>query len=157
MTNAARISMHDYHKAAPQVFDALRALGQAVADSGLAKDLVELIKVRASQVNGCAYCLQFHLNEARKLALPAAKLDQLATWHESPVYSPRESAALAWTEALCRMPAGPVAEADYTGLQAQFSEKEIVFLTAAIANINAWNRICGPLHFAPPSPVAQPG
>ncbi len=149
-----RISMHDYHKAAPAVFDALRALGKAVADSGLEPLLVELIKIRSSQINGCAYCLQFHINEARKLALPQGQMDQLATWRDSPLFSAREAAVLAWTEALCQMPDEQVSDAAYAQLQAQFSVQEIVFITAAVANINAWNRICGSLRFAPPNAAA---
>ncbi len=146
-----RISMHDYHKTAPAVFDAMRALGKAVADSGLEPLLIELIKIRSSQINGCAYCLQFHINEARKLALPQGQLDQLATWRDSPLFSAREAAVLGWTEALCRMPMEHVNDDAYAQLQAQFSEKEIAFITAAVANINAWNRICGALRFAPPA------
>ncbi|HEY1091845.1 MAG TPA: carboxymuconolactone decarboxylase family protein [Burkholderiaceae bacterium] len=149
-----RIDMKQFNHLAPAVFTALRALGQAVADSGLEKSLIELVKVRASQINGCAYCTQFHINDARKLGVSQAQLDQLACWRDSLVFSAREAAGLAWTEALSRVAMEHVGEAVYAQLQAQFSESEIAFLTAAVANINAWNRICGPLLFTPPTSAA---
>jgi AhpD family alkylhydroperoxidase len=132
------------------VVSALRDYSRAVDASGLDKGLVELLKLRASQINGCAFCLQFHLNLARKLGLPQRQLDQLAAWRDSHAFSARERAALAWTEALTLMAAAPVDSALYTDLQAQFSEGEIANLTAAIAAINAWNRIAGALRFTPP-------
>lgn len=153
MTDAGhgpRIDWAEYGKVAPKTVAALRALGQAVDESGLDKNLTELIKLRASQLNGCAYCLQLHVNLARHLGVPAAKLDQLAAWRESRAYDPRERAALAWTEALTRMAAQPVRDTDFAAVRAQFSEAEVAFLTAAIANINAWNRIAGALAFTPP-------
>jgi len=139
-------------QAAPEVLNALKALGQAVDQSGLEKELTELIKVRASQINGCAFCLQYHLNLARKLDIAAAKLDLVAVWAETSLYSPRERAALAWTEALTRMNQRAVGDEVYRDLQAQFSQNEILFLTSAIGAINAWNRIAGGLLFTPPIP-----
>ena len=132
------------------VVSALRDYSRAVDASGLDKGLVELLKLRASQINGCAFCLQFHLNLARKLRVPQAQLDQLAAWRDSPLFSARERAALAWTEALTRMAAAPVEDGLYAQLQAQFSDVEIANLTAAIGAINAWNRIAGALRFTPP-------
>ncbi|WP_018608367.1 carboxymuconolactone decarboxylase family protein [Uliginosibacterium gangwonense] len=139
-------------QAAPEVLNALRALGQAVDQSGLEKELTELLKVRASQINGCAFCLQYHLNLARKLDIAAAKLDLVAVWEETSLYSPRERAALAWTEALTRMNQQAVGDEVYRDLQVQFSQSEILFLTSAIGAINAWNRIAGGLLFTPPIP-----
>ena len=150
-----RISWNDFDRAAPAVTVALRALGQAVDDSGLDKSLTELIKLRASQINGCAYCIQYHLNLARRVGVVPAKLDLVAAWREAGIYGARERAALAWTEALTRMAGRPVCDAVYTELQAQFSETEIAFLTSAIGAINAWNRIAGALQFAPPVPSEQ--
>ena len=147
-----RISWNDFDRAAPAVTVALRALGQAVDDSGLDKSLTELIKLRASQINGCAYCIQYHLNLARRVGVVPAKLDLVAAWREAGIYGARERAALAWAEALTRMAERPVCDAVYTELQAQFSETEIAFLTSAIGAINAWNRIAGALQFAPPVP-----
>ncbi|MHB1586095.1 MAG: carboxymuconolactone decarboxylase family protein [Acidiferrobacteraceae bacterium] len=147
-----RIIRTDYDRTAPAVTVALRDLGQAVDDSGLDKSLIELIKLRASQINGCAYCIQYHLNVARRLGVVPVKLDLVAAWREAGIYSARECSALAWTEALTLMAEYPVSDTVYTELQAQFSETEIAFLTAAIGAINAWNRIAGALHFAPPVP-----
>ena len=150
-----RISGNDFARAAPAVTAALRALGQAVDDSGLDKSLTELIKLRASQINGCAYWIQYHLNLARRLGIEQAKLDLVAAWREAGIYGARERAALAWTEALTRMAERPVCDAVYAELQAQFSQTEIAFLTSAIGAINAWNRIAGALQFAPPVPSEQ--
>src|SRR6218665_3619042 len=144
-----RIHPPQFAQLTPGVSEALLALGKAINASGLAPDLLELIKLRASQINGCAFCLQFHLNMARKLDMPAAKLDLLATWREAPVYSPREQIALAWTEALTLAAEGPVSDALYDQTLAEFGPAPLGFLTAAIANINAWNRIAMALRFAP--------
>ena len=150
-----RISWNDFDRSAPAVTVALRALGQAVDDSGLDKSLTELIKLRASQINGCAYCIQYHLNLARRVGVVPAKLDLVAAWREAGIYGARERAALAWAEALTRMAERHICDAVYTELQAQFSETEIAFLTSAIGAINAWNRIAGALQFAPPVPSEQ--
>ena len=150
-----RISWNDFDRSAPAVTVALRALGQAVDDSGLDKSLTELIKLRASQINGCAYCIQYHLNLARRVGVVPAKLDLVAAWREAGIYGARERAALAWAEALTRMAGRHICDAVYTELQAQFSETEIAFLTSAIGAINAWNRIAGALQFAPPVPSEQ--
>jgi AhpD family alkylhydroperoxidase len=145
-----RIDENQYYQTAPGATAALLALGKAVDDSGLDKPLTELIKLRASQINGCAYCLQYHLNVARKLGVSSVKLDLVAAWRDAGVFTPRELAALAWTEALTLMAEWSVSDAVYAELQEQFSASEIVFLTTAIANINAWNRIAGALRFTPP-------
>lgn len=157
MTNLRQSSSDwtSYEQTAPAVVSALLALGKAVDESGLDKKLTELIKVRASQINGCAFCLQFHLNLARKLGIAPAKLDLLTVWPETEIYSGRERAALAWTEALSRMGSQSVPETAFTGLKAWFSETEIVFLTSAIGAINAWNRIAGGLNFTPPIPAER--
>ena len=141
-----------FNKLAPEAAAALRALGTAVDKSGLEKELTELIKVRASQVNGCAFCTQFHLTLARRNQVPGEKLDLVAVWHDAPNFSARERAALEWAEQLTEMPRGGPSEDAFAALRAQFSESEIAFLTAAIANINAWNRIAGGLRFTPPVP-----
>lgn len=151
----ALIDMPEFEREAPDVIAALRALGKAVDDSGLDKALTELIKVRASQLNGCAFCLQFHLNYARKLRVTPAKLDLVATWRDVGLFSARERAALAWTEALTLMPLRPVSDDDYEQLQTQFSKAEIAFLTTSIGAINAWNRLAGALRFSPPIPAER--
>jgi AhpD family alkylhydroperoxidase len=141
-----------FEQIAPGVIAALGQLGKAVDDSGLDKALTELLKLRASQLNDCAFCLQFHVNLARKIGLSQAKIDLVAVWRDAGVFSGRERAALAWTEALTLMAQHPDTDALYVDLQAVFSAQEIVFLTAAIGAINAWNRIAGALQFAPPIP-----
>jgi len=145
------IDRANFERAAPAIVTALRAIGQAVEAGGLDKSLIELIKVRASQLNGCAFCLQFHLNIARKLGMPMAKLDLVATWREAAIYSARERAALAWTESLTLMAHGPIAPAAEATLRAEFEPAEIALLTSSIAAINAWNRIAGSLRFTPPA------
>jgi AhpD family alkylhydroperoxidase len=147
-----RLTWNQFDKFAPAVTVALRSLAQAVDESGLEKSLIELIKVRASQINGCAFCIQFHLNLARRLGVAPAKLDLLAAWGEAGIYDARERAALGWAEALSRMAERAVGDTAYAELLGQFSESEIAFLTSAIGTINAWNRIAGALQFAPPVP-----
>lgn len=147
-----RLTYEAFAKAAPEVQAALRALGKAVDESGLEKPLTELIKVRASQINGCAFCLQMHLDLARKLGVAAAKLDLVAVWREAgDRFDAREKAALAWTETLTRLTPESAADADYAALRAQFGEDEALFLTVAIGVINQWNRLGVALRFAPPA------
>lgn len=134
-------TIKDFTQAAPQAYAALRDLGQSVEISGLEPSLIELVKLRSSQLNGCTYCLQYHLGVARRLDVPGPKLDQLAAWHDSPLYSPRERAALAWTERLTLLAGKPVAESERAGLREHFSEREALGLSLCIALINAWNRI----------------
>ncbi len=145
-----RVSYEDFIKAAPAAYAALRALGKAVDESGLDKGVTELVKLRASQINGCAFCVQLHLNVARKIGLPEAKLDLLAVWREAGVYSDREMAALAWAEALTEEAAEGASDAAYAELLRHFSQSEAMFLTVAVGTINQWNRIAGALRFAPP-------
>ncbi|MHB1608865.1 carboxymuconolactone decarboxylase family protein [Acidiferrobacter thiooxydans] len=144
-----RIDRATFDRIAPAAAAALGTLGRVVGDSGLDKSLVELIKLRASQINGCAFCIQYHLNVARQIGVPSVKLDLVAAWREAGVFSAREHAALAWAEALTFMAGSVVSDAIYAELQEQFSESEITFLTVAVSAINAWNRIAGALRFAP--------
>lgn len=147
-----RIDRPEFARLTPGVSEAMLALGKAINAAGLEKDLLELIKLRASQLNGCTFCLQFHLNVARDLSMPATKLDLLAAWREAPVYSARERVALAWTEALTLATEGGASDALYAEVLAEFGPVHLSFLTAAIANINAWNPIAAALRFAPPVP-----
>ena len=130
------------------------------ANSGLEPALLELVKTRASQINGCAFCVQFHLNLSRKLGVAQSKLDLVAVWRDTPaVFTARERAALAWTEALttlARATGHGVEDPDYNAVREHFSKTEVAFLTAAIANIQAWNRIAVSLRFAPQVPAAAP-
>ena len=143
-----------FSRLAPEVQAALRAMSKAVDDAGLDKELTELIKIRASQLNGCAFCLQFHLNLARRLGVPAAKLDLVAAWRDAGVFSPRELAALAYVEALTRLADHEVLLAAQDCLLLHFSVEEARFLTIAIATINAWNRLGVAFAFPPPLPAA---
>ncbi|KAB2967886.1 MAG: carboxymuconolactone decarboxylase family protein [Zoogloea sp.] len=125
-------------------------MGKAVDDSGLEKPLTELVKLRVSQINACAFCLQYHLNLARRAGVPATKLDLLAAWRDAPMFDQRERAALAWAEALTGMAGQPIEDSARQRVAELFSPTELAFLTAAIASINAWNRIGGGLGFTPP-------
>jgi len=146
----ARLTYEAFTKMAPAAHAALTALGKAVDESGIEKELTELVKLRASQLNGCAFCVQFHLNAARRFGIASEKLDLVAAWPDAGVFTPREMAALAWTEALTAM--GPESTSDqaYAALLRQFNETEAVFLTVAIGTINQWNRIAVALRFPPP-------
>jgi AhpD family alkylhydroperoxidase len=153
---AARIDFPQFKALAPAVYAGMSAVTQAINASGLPKDLAELLKVRASQINGCAFCCQFHLTHARAAHVPQTKLELVEVWRDTPLFSSRERAALAWTEALTKMAEAAPDESIYKSLQAEFSETEIAHLTAAIGLINAWNRIAAGLLFTPVIPTATP-
>lgn len=143
------MTFNEFDKAAPGAVAALRALGQCVDASGLEKTLTELMKVRVSQINGCAFCIQFHLNLARKLGVPAQKLDLVAAWRDVDVYSDRERAALTYAEVATRDP-GAAAHA-LAEARTIFSQSESIMLAVSVATINQWNRIAAPLLFPPPA------
>lgn len=151
---APRIDRPEFAALTPGVSEALLALAKALKASGLADELLELIKLRASQLNGCAFCLQFHLNVARQLGMDSPRLDLLVTWREAPAYSERERIALEWTEALTLATQGCADDALYARALAEFGPAGLSYLTAAVANINAWNRIAMALRFNPPIPKA---
>ena len=119
----------------------LQAMEAYLAESGLEHTLIHLVKTRASQINGCAFCIAMHTTEAKAQGEDDQRLFLLDAWRESPVYTDRERAALAWTEALTRISETHAPDADYEALKVHFSEKEIVDLTLLIATINAWNRL----------------
>ncbi len=146
----------DYYNASPKAMKAMIAMEALTSHLSIEQPLLQLIRIRASQLNGCAFCLQFHLNMARKLKVVPAKIDLVATWAEAPgLFTPKERAALAWTEALTQMTEHRPTGALYAELQAQFTTVEIAGLTAAIGAINAWNRMAGSLSFTPPVPESQ--
>lgn len=130
----------DYKAASPEAFRAMLHTEQQVHKSGLEEPLLELVKSRASQLNGCAWCLDMHTKDARAQGETEQRLYLLPTWREAPCYSERERAALAWTEALTLLPQSQAPDADYNAVREQFSEKEIADLTLLISMINAWNR-----------------
>jgi len=127
--------------AAPVPMQAWLAFGKGILESGLEKSLMELVKIRASQINGCAFCLHMHTADARKHGETEERLYLLDAWRESPLYSERERAALAWTEALTLVSQTQAPDDVYRALQAQFTEEEQVRLTLLIVAINGWNRI----------------
>ncbi|MBV8273099.1 MAG: carboxymuconolactone decarboxylase family protein [Cupriavidus sp.] len=139
-----------FTQTAPDVYAALGGVSKAVDAAGLDKALIELVKLRVSQINGCAFCLQFHLNIARKLDIDPRKFDLLAGWRDAGIYSERESAALGWAEALTHLTDLAARDAAFAVARGVFSDGELAFLAAAIAVINAWNRIAVSLHFLPP-------
>jgi AhpD family alkylhydroperoxidase len=135
---------------APDAFEIVSALGQVAAKAGIDKQLLELIKLRASQINGCAFCVQFHVIEGERLGIPADKLNLVVVWREAPLFSSRERAALAWTEALTLVSEG-VGDEVHAQARAEFSDGELAYLSAAIASINVWNRLGVAYRWTPPA------
>src|SRR6266550_5021841 len=135
-----RSEQEDFKAQAPDAYEIVSALGRAAAKAGIDKQLLELIKLRASQINGCAFCVQYHILQGESLGMPADKLNLVVVWREAPLFSARERAALAWTEALTLLTEG-VSDEVYAQARAEFSEKELAYLTSAIASINVWNRL----------------
>ena len=131
----------DFTKAAPDAYRAMSALEAYVRGCGLDHSLIELVKMRASQINGCAFCLDMHSKDARKAGETEQRLYLLSAWRESPLYNARERAALAWTEALTLVAETHAPDADYAAARAEFSEEEMVKLTLLIVTINGWNRL----------------
>src|SRR5207249_12254327 len=131
LAHAARAEWRDFKTLAPDVDDLVRSLSGLAAQAGLDKQLLELVKLRASQINGCAFCVQFHIMESEKLGVPTDKLNLVVVWREAPQFSARERAALAWTEALTLLSDG-VSDEVYAEASAEFSEKELAYLTSAV-------------------------
>ena len=131
----------DYHQAAPAAFKAMLGLESAVHHSSLEPALIELVKMRASQINGCAYCLDMHSQDARAAGETEQRLYLLNAWREAPFYSAPERAALAWTEALTQVSTQDVSDALYAEVHQEFSDQALVELTLAIIAINGWNRL----------------
>ena len=154
-TTNARIDYKIFQGIIPEMGTGMAAVSHALRKSGVEADLIELIKIRVSQINGCAFCVQYHLNDARKLNVPAAKLDLLATWREAGIYSEREAAALEWAECVTLLAVHHIDDEAYTRVSAHFSERELAFLTTAIGQINFWNRVAAPLRFTPPIPTGS--
>ena len=150
---APRLDWTVFQETVPEFASSMAAITRALKNSGIEPELRELIKIRASQLNGCAYCIQYHLNDARKLYVAPEKLDLLAAWREAGIYSPRESAALEWTERVTLLAQHPIEDKDYASVAEHFSPREAAFLTVAISQINAWNRIAAPFRFTPPIPA----
>src|SRR5215471_15816488 len=131
----------DLRRVNPGIVHAMLGLERQVRQAGLDEKLLDLVRTRASQLNGCAYCLDMHTKDARANGETEQRLYGLDAWRESPYYSERERAALEWTEALTLIADTHAPDAAYDALRSQFNEKEIADLTLAIATINAWNRL----------------
>jgi AhpD family alkylhydroperoxidase len=147
----ARSEYKDFMKLAPDAYEMVRTLGQLAAKAGIDKQLLELIKLRASQINGCAFCVQFHILQAESLGVAIDKLNLVVVWREAPQFTKRERAALAWTEALTTLTNGNVSDEVYADASAEFSERELTYLTSAIASINVWNRFGVAYRWTPPA------
>ena len=131
----------NYAKAAPGVYDAMDALDRYLQDCGLERSLLLLVQLRASQINGCAYCLDMHWKDLRAIGETEQRLYALDAWRESPYCTVKERAALAWTEAVTLLADGHVSDAVYEQVRSHLSERELSDLTLAAAAINAWNRL----------------
>ena len=145
----------NFYQAAPETMKALVALEAQIQASGLEKSLIELVKTRASQINGCAFCINMHTADARKQGETEQRLYLLSAWRESPLYTDRERAALAWTEAVTLISQTHAPEDVYNEVRAHFSEAETVNLTALIGAINAWNRLAIAFRAVPPAAKAS--
>src|SRR5665213_3072929 len=135
----------DYKKVAHDAFKAMLGLENYVRHSGLEPSLLELVKTRVSQINGCAHCLDMHTKDARAAGETEQRLYVLPAWREAPFYSDRERAALAWAEAVTQLPTNDVSDELYAEVGRHFDEKALVDLTFAIVAINGWNRLAVPL------------
>lgn len=130
----------NYYKVAPGIAHAMRGLQDYLDTTELEHTLIELIKIRASQINGCAYCLDMHTKDARAAGETEQRIYTLSAWRETPFFTDRERAALAWTEALTELPDNDVSDELFSKVRQHFSEKELVDLTMAVVLINGWNR-----------------
>lgn len=139
----------EYAKVAPDGIAAMRGLESYVHASGLEPRLLELVKVRASQINGCAYCLDMHTKDARHEGEKEQRLHAIAAWHEAPFFSERERAALAWAEAVTLVSQNHVSDEVYEQARRHFGEKELVDLTIAVIAINGWNRLAVAFRMVP--------
>ncbi|MGB9455312.1 MAG: carboxymuconolactone decarboxylase family protein [Bryobacteraceae bacterium] len=135
---AARLN---YVRAFPEGFNAVRSVERAISASGLEPSLLDLVKIRASQLNGCAYCIDMHTKDARARGETEQRIYALSAWREGPFFTPRERAALTWTEALTNIQQGHAPDAVFQEARREFDEADLVKLTMAITQINAWNRI----------------
>lgn len=139
----------DFYSSSPDAMKAMMALEVAVTKLGLETSLMELVRLRASQINGCAYCVDMHTADARKAGESERRLSGVVVWRETPFFTERERAALAWTEAVTRIADTHAPDADYQKLATQFTAKEMVDLTLAINTINSWNRLAISFHKMP--------
>lgn len=147
---SSRSNLSAFRAQSPATFDGLRAISQGTLLSGLDPELVELVKLRVSQINGCAFCLATHLAEARRLGMAEGRLHLLSAWRESSLFSAAERAALAWAEALTGIADGPVSDAVFDEAAGQFDAEALANLTGAVVAINGFNRVAAAYRFAHP-------
>lgn len=140
----------NFAKAAPDAYKAVAALDSYVKGSGIEPRLIHLIKLRASQINGCAYCVDMHTKEARHSGLSQQWINLVCVWRESPHFDERERAVLGWTEALTNVAETRAPDEAYEALKAHFNEEEMTKITVAIGAINVWNRLCVGFRALPP-------
>lgn len=145
----------DFFAKAPALMQAVVALNKAVQESGLEHSLLHLIKLRASQINGCSFCVDMHSREAREDGETEQRLYLVAAWKESPLFTERERAVFAWVEAVTLISHGGVPDELYARTLKHFSEEELVKLTVATAMINTWNRLCASFHAIHPVRTAE--
>jgi len=145
----------NFFNAAPELLKEVRALNKAVDECGLERSLLHLVKLRASQINGCSFCVDMHSREARDDGETEQRLYLVAAWKESPLFSGRERAAFAWVEAVTLISNGGVSDELYRKALEQFSEQELVKLTVAVGMINIWNRLCVSFHAIHPVEKAK--
>jgi AhpD family alkylhydroperoxidase len=131
----------DYGKAAPGSVQAMYRLQKFVDESGLEPALLELVKTRVSQINGCAFCIDMHTKDARAAGETEQRLYGLSAWRETPFYTERERAALGWAEVITLISESHASDEEFAAARAEFSEEELVKLTMAIITINGWNRL----------------
>jgi len=131
----------DFYATAPDLIQPMMAMEKAIRTSGLESSLIELVKLRVSQINGCAFCVHMHTHDARKAGESEDRMHLLTAWRESPLYSVRERAALAWAEALTRIEQTQAPDDVFAAMAGEFSAREQVALTLTITTINAWNRL----------------
>jgi len=144
-----RLANRDVKKLAPGLYPAVVALERAASPAALDEGLIVLVKLRVSQINGCAYCVQMHTTHGLELGVPQEKLTLVVTWREAGIFSAREEAALAWAEELTLIANRHVPDAAWEAVREQFTDLEIVGLTAAVNAINAWNRIAVTFRYPP--------
>lgn len=132
------------HDLAPATLTAMLQVEASIRQSGLESSLLELVKLRASQINGCSYCVEMHSREARDHGESEQRLYLVAAWKESPLFTKRERAALAWTETVTLLAGTGVSDAAYEAVRAEFDETDLTRLTVLIGMINVWNRLCVP-------------
>ena len=134
----------DYPRVAPEALRPLLALEKYLHSATIDHSLRELVKLRVSQINGCAYCVNMHSNELRRLGEPQQRIDLVVVWRETKLYDDRERAALAWAEAVTRLADGEISDELYEATRRFFDEKELVDLTMTVVAINSWNRLAVP-------------